>query len=205
MEIQIIFKTMKTRVPLILLFIFLFGYSAIHAQNKYEREYRIKKSEFPSNALDLISNKIEDAKRVKFYKEMDSTKISYEAKLKKDKLWYSIEFSEKGILEDIEILIDPVDVPNDAFQNIENYLKANYSKYKIKRLQQQYPTTTDEDVETTLKIAFQNLLLPTTNYELVIGGQKDRTYLDYEILFDSEGNFKKSRTSLPLNYDHVLY
>jgi hypothetical protein len=126
-------------------------------------------------------------------------------KLKKDKLWYSIEFSKQGILEDIEILIDPVDIPNDTFQIIENYLKTNYSKYKIKRLQQQYPSTTKEDLELTLKNAFQNLLLPSINYELVISGQKDRGYLDYEILFDSEGNFKNIRTSLPSNYEHVLY
>lgn len=197
--------TLKTYLPVLFVVMFLLGLCNAQAQYKYEREYRIKKSEFPNNALELISEKIKDAKRIKFYKETDSTKISYEAKLKKDKLWYSIEFSQEGVLEDIEILIDVVDIPNDTYHNIEKYLKANYSKFKIKRLQQQYPTSLGENAETTVKNAFQNLMLPSTNYELVIAGKKDRNYLDYEILFDSEGNFISKRTSLPPNYDHVLY
>lgn len=197
--------TLKTYLPVLFVVMFLLGLHNAQAQYKYEREYRIKKSEFPNNALELISDKIKDAKRIKFYKETDSTKISYEAKLKKDKLWYSIEFSQEGMLEDIEILIDAVDIPNDTYHNIEKYLEANYSKFRIKRLQQQYPTSPGADAETTLKNAFQNLMLPSTNYELVIAGKKDRKYLDYEILFDSEGNFISKRTSLPPNYDHVLY
>ena len=162
---------------------------------------------FPSisaNALSLIENKIRDAKRVRFYKETDSAKVSFEAKLKKDRLWYSIEFNDEGILEDIEILIKPIDVPNDTFAKIEGYLKKNFIKYRILRLQQQY-SASNETLETTLKNAFQNLILPSNNFELVVAGKKENGYLDYEILFDADGNFKHIRTSLPPNYDHVLY
>ncbi len=193
----------KAQIALILTTIcFCCQYS--NAQNKYEREYRIRKSQFPSKALSLIAEKIKDAKRIKFYKETDSAKVSFEAKLKKDRLWYSIEFNKDGVLEDIEILIKSTDIPNDTFSNIENYLKGNFTKYRIKRIQQQYPARTDA-LETTLNNAFQNLILPSNNYELIVAGKKDKGYLDYEILFDAEGNFKKIRTSLPPNYDHVLY
>lgn len=175
-----------------------------HSQYKYERENRILKSQFPALAIANITENVTDFKRIKYYKETDSTKISYEAKLKKDKLWYSIEFNEKGTLEDIEILIKPTDIPNDTYAKILGYLNNTFTKYKIKRLQQQY-TSNNEVVEDIFKNAFQNLMLPSNNYEIVVVGKKDKGYLDYEILFDADGNFKNTRTSLPPNYDHVLY
>ncbi|WP_396633117.1 hypothetical protein [Maribacter sp. R86514] len=174
------------------------------SQYKYEREHRILKSQFPALAIANITENVTDFKRIKYYKETDSTKISYEAKLKKDKLWYSIEFNEEGTLEDIEILIKPTDIPNDTYAKILDYLNNTFTKYKIKRLQQQY-LSNNEMVEDIFKNAFQNLMLPSNNYEIVVVGKKDKGYLDYEILFDADGNFKNTRTSLPPNYDHVLY
>jgi len=188
----------------IILASFLFCFQLAHSQYKYEKEHRILKSQFPTEAIAIIEENITDYKRIKFYKETDSIKISYEAKLKKDKLWYSIEFNEYGKLEDIEILIKSTDIPNDTYSNIESYLNNNFTKYRIKRLQQQYPLTNDSFDE-IFKNAFQNLILPSNNYEIVVVGRKEKGYLDYEILFDADGNFKQIRTSLPPNYDHVLY
>ncbi|MEO1011002.1 MAG: hypothetical protein AAFX53_06815 [Bacteroidota bacterium] len=175
------------------------------AQYKYEREFRILKKQFPEKALLFLEDKIDGAKRVRYYKEVDSTKISYETKLKKDKLHYSIEFNEEGVLEDIEITINKVDVPNESWQNIEKYLNGNFQKSKISKIQQQYPALDGESPGHTLKNAFQNLLLPSLNYELIISAKEDGDYQQYEILFDAEGSFKKLRKSLPPNYDHVLY
>jgi hypothetical protein len=188
----------------IILASFLFCFQLAHSQYKYEKEHRILKSQFPTEAIAIIEENITDYKRIKFYKETDSIKISYEAKLKKDKLWYSIEFNEDGKLEDIEILIKSTDIPNDTYSNIEHYLNNNFTKYRIKRLQQQYPSTNDS-LDEIFKNAFQNLILPSNNYEFVVVGRKEKGYLDYEILFDADGNFKQIRTSLPPNYDHVLY
>ncbi|MFS4445653.1 hypothetical protein [Maribacter sp. 2307UL18-2] len=185
--------------------LWLLGSGALLAQNKYEREYRIRKSQFPEKALHYISEKLEDAKRIRFYKETDSAKTSYEAKFKKDRLWYSVEFSEKGALEDIEILIKPVDIPNESFSRIETYLTRSFLKYRIRRLQQQYPITSEEPAETTVKNAFQNLMLPSINYELIVSGKKEKAFEQFEILFDADGNFIAIRKSLPPNYDHVLY
>lgn len=183
--------------------ILLLGYSA-QAQNKYEREFRIKKSQFPEKALTYIEAKLQEARRIRFYKETDSAKVSYEAKFKKDRLKYSVEFDEDGALEDIEILIEPVDIPDDAFANMKTYLEGTFTKYRIRRLQQQYPVT-EKDAEAVVKDAFQNLMLPYIKYELIVAGKKEQGYEQFEILFDAEGNFKKSRKSLPPNYDHVLY
>ncbi|PIB30853.1 hypothetical protein BFP77_03500 [Maribacter sp. 4U21] len=174
------------------------------SQDKYEREFRIRKSQFPIAALDMMESELQEVKRLKFYKETDSAKTSFEAKFKKDRLWYSVEFDEKGHLEDIEVLIKEVDIPSDALAKMITYFESQFSKYRIKRIQQQYPAN-QEQLKETFRNAFQNLLLPSLNYELIVAGKVDKNYFDYEILFDAEGNFKKIRKSLPPNYDHVLY
>jgi hypothetical protein len=188
----------------ILLLLLCSTHSASAQKNKYEREYRIKKSQFPEKALKYIDEKLEDARRIRFYKETDSTKTSYEAKFKKDRLKYSVEFSEEGVLEDIEVLIRAVDIPDDSFSEMNGYLKRNFRKYRIRKIQQQYPMG-ENDAETTVKHAFQNLMLPYIKYELIVAGKKEKGYARYEVLFDAEGRFENIRKSLPPNYDHVLY
>ena len=198
---QLVLDTMRYNF----LFTFIFIVSAVTAQNKQEREYRILKSQFPEKALAQIQEKLEGVKRLRFYKDIDIKKNSYEAKFKKDRIWYSIEFNEDGVLEDIELLIKPIDIPEDTFLNITSYFETNFTKYRIQKIQQQYVSSSEEAIETTIKNAFQNLLLPTINYEFVIVAKKEKGYQQYEILFDAEGTFKNLRMSLPPNYDHVLY
>ncbi|WP_247656527.1 hypothetical protein [Maribacter sp. MMG018] len=193
---------MKYKIVLVSL-LFFGGFA--NAQYKYEREHRIKKSQFPPAALQFINKDLTDVKRLKYYKETDSTKISYEAKLKKDKLWYGMGFDENGVLNDIKIVIKPVDIPSETLERINAYLEKSFSKYKIKKLQQQYPSSDSETLETTIRNAFQNLLLPSINYEYTVKGKKEKGYLDYEILFDAKGNFINLRKTPPPNYDHVLY
>jgi len=192
----------KKTFSIFLLFVFCGCFT--FAQNKYEREFRIKKSQFPENALSYIDERLEDARRIRFYKETDSAKVSYEAKFKKDRLHYSVEFDEDGALEDIEILIKSVDIPNEAFDKINDYLREEFIKYKIQKIQQHYPVF-NGDYETTVNNAFQNLMLPSIKYELIVSGKRDKAYAQYEVLFDAKGQFEKLRKSLPPNYDHVLY
>jgi len=183
----------------------LLGCLVCHAQNKFEREYRIKKSEFPENAYAFISLELTGLKRLRFYKEVDSAKISYEAKFKKDNLFYSIEFDKEGLLEDVEIVITEVDIPNETFANITAFLDRKYPLYKIKKIQQQYPFTDTANIKSTLKNAFQNLILPSVNYELIVSAKTEEGRDDFEILFNKEGNFVSLRKLLPPNYDHILY
>ena len=193
----------KFSIP-IALFLFFFGFNT-YGQYKYEREYRIKKNQFPESAHALIKDHLEEARRIRYYRETDSSKVSYEAKFKVDRLHYSVEFSQQGELEDVEILINEVDIPNDSFENIQAYLAENFTKYRIRRIQQQYPVSAFDSVEETIAKAFQNLILPTIRYELMVSAKKESGFEDFEILFDADGNFLKMRKSLPVNYDHILY
>ncbi len=175
------------------------------AQAKYEREFRIKQADFPQKALTLIKDEIQGVKRLRFYKEIDSTTISFEAKFKKDRLFYSIEFNTEGELQDIEILIQESDIPNDVLEAITAHLKQTYSNFKIRKIQQQYPLRKGEQLRGLLKEAFQNLLLPYINYELIISCKAVSGRREFEYLFNAKGNFLSKRESLPANYDHILY
>ncbi|SDQ08589.1 hypothetical protein [Flagellimonas zhangzhouensis] len=175
------------------------------AQNKYEKETRIDKADFPENAYSLLETHLENARRIRFYKEIDSTKQSFEVKFKKRKLHYSVEFDPQGTLEDVEFEIDVVDIPEDNWMTIENYLKSNHNKYRVKKIQQQHPTLTDENPKETLRKAFQNLILPEINYEIIFSAKTEKGFQAYEALFNSVGKLITLRKSYPPNYDHILY
>ena len=175
------------------------------AQAKQERQFRILKCQFPENALQYIEKTLKDERPIRFYKEIDSALSNFEAKFKKDRLHYSVAFSEQGVLEAVEINIKRVDIPEDSFVTIENYLRSKFVKHRILRMQQHYPVG-QQGAEKTIQDAFQNLMLPTIKYELIVGGKKEQdAYKKYDIVFDADGQFESIRESLPPNYDHVLY
>ena len=188
-----------------LLFVIVGIVQITSAQNKYEQESRIDKADFPNSAYLLIEDYLKDAKRVRFYQETDSTKKSYEAKFKKGRLRYSVEFDEQGTLEDVEFKIKVRDIPNDTWGTIQSYLDKNHYKHRVKKIQQQYPLREEKSVEKTLHNAFQNLILPDVNYELVFSAKESGGFQEYEALFDYEGQLIRLRKSFPPSYDHVLY
>ncbi len=189
---------------ILFLFILFFSANILSAQLKYEKEFRIRKTQFPEKALVLVQEKLTDAKRLKFYKEIDGNKTRFGLKFKKDRLWYSIEFTGEGNLENVKIQIQDIDILDESYAQIVAYLKQNFSSYKIKKIQQQYIAngSTDE----ILKTAFQNLITPHIKYPLVVRAKKDTNgFKEYKILFNAEGKCISSRKSLPPNYDHILY
>ena len=194
---------MKSSISLALLLIF--SSAPLLSQTKYEREHRIKRSQFPEQALQFIGDSLENVRRLRFYKETDSSRTSFAAKFKKERLHYSMEFDKDGMPENIKILVKEVDLPRDSYAQIRSYLDTGFHSYRIRKIQQQYPVRPGEAKETTLRNAFQNLLLPSVNYELIVVGKKEDVNNDYEILFGSEGDFISIRTSVPANYDHILY
>ena len=175
------------------------------AQVKSEREFRIRESQFPGVALNKAEPYLEGVRRLRYYKEIDGTHHSYEIKFKKDRLHYSVEFSDSGDLEDIEVRIKPIDIPEDTWKAVEKHLGTLFTKYRVRKIQQQYPGSAFPSDSATFRNAFQNLLLPQIRYELVVHGKIPEGYRDYEILYDARGGFLKKRESLPPNYDHVLY
>lgn len=197
------FATMKCKW--ILLALLFTGFFPLQAQVKYEREYRIRKSQFPESARQLMLPYTEEARRLRFYREVDSNRISYEMKFKRSRLHYSVEFDTEGALEDAEVRIKPEDIPDTSWESIESDLDQRFKNHRIRKIQQQYPRAAFPDDAHTLRSAFQSLLLPEIRYELMVRGRDASGFMDYELQYDASGNFLGLRKSLPPNYDHVLY
>ncbi|MEM9078399.1 MAG: hypothetical protein AAGC43_15250 [Bacteroidota bacterium] len=187
-----------------LFILFFLGCLWATGQVKNEKEFKIKSSELPESIEPLLSPFLTDAKRIRYYKEIDGDKKSFEAKFKKGRLHYSVEFDELGSLEDVEFIISKTDIPDDSWSNIEKYLATNFTKYAVKKIQQQYPVG-DKTSAKVLTEAFQNLILPYINYELVVSAKKEKGFEQFEILFNSDGTFLNMRKSIRSKYDHVLY
>ena len=183
--------------------ILLFFCVASFGQKKQEQEFRIDKKELPDGVMAVLSNYLENTKRLRYYKERDGEKSSYEVKFKKDKLHYSIEFDEKGALEDVELLIKQTDIPNEPFDNMTTYLQSNHKKYRIKKIQWQYVNT--GDAAQTLREAFQNSVLPKLKYELIIATKDENGYGEFELTFDANGKHLLTRKAVNTKYDHVLF
>ncbi|MFD2099855.1 hypothetical protein [Flagellimonas iocasae] len=160
------------------------------AQNKYDQESRIKKESFPENAFALIKDYLENAKRVRFYQKTDSVKKGFEAKFKKGRLHYSVEFNAGGELEDVEFRINENDIPEDTWYTIKNYLDLKYPKLRVKKIQQQHPLV-DNNPEKTVHDAFQNLMLPNINYKITFSDKTAGKSHSYDALFNAEGHFLK--------------
>lgn len=156
-------------------------------------------------AFELIEQEIETARRIRFYKEIDSSIVSYKAKFKKDRLFYSLDFNSIGELEDIVLMIERVDMPEEVYKTISDYLRRECPNFKIRRLHQQYPLSEGEEIDKVMRDAFQNLILPYIKYGLITSCRLDKGREEFEYLFDAGGQFLSRRKSLPPNYDHILY
>ncbi|MCM4150652.1 hypothetical protein DHD05_03530 [Arenibacter sp. N53] len=183
---------------IILVLLIMFSLKS-YSQTKLEREHRIKKSQFPS--LEFEALPLEDAKNLRYYKEVDSSQITYTLRFRKGKMHYHIDFNEKGAIQNTGFGVKEVDIPTDTYSNIYSFLKENFKKIKIKYIQQRYPGS----LENVLKNTFQNLILPNNTYKLMLRGKKADKREDFIAIFDAEGNLIKITMALPANYDHVLY
>ena len=188
------------------LLIFICSLTKGIGQNKYEREYRIKKSQFPQKATDYLENGNFDKKKIKYYFESDSTTQSYEAKLKYQKRRYSLEFSKSGILEDIEIIIEDSFLPKAVGKTIAFKIDSIFKKYRILKIQLQYPNKTDANPLELLRKAKSLDTNVVHNYEILVAARKsDQGYNDYEMLFNQLGRLLTIRKSVPPAYGYILY
>jgi len=182
---------MNRLIPILcLIFLSTSGYSQI----KFEKEERIKKNEAPTNAI-LFVDSMKLQSRIKWFKEIGYNKISFEVKTKINGKKYSIEFSEDGTFEDVEVEIRKEDIPQVAFNKITDYLLKTHTKYDIDKVQIQYSGDTSLISDFIATEVDKNGLI--INYEIVIITKVDGTFYSYEYLFDKNGEFiRKSKIQL---------
>jgi hypothetical protein len=175
------------------------------AQDKVEREYKIQRAKVPQKAQDFIyeTGILLPKTGVNWYREVSATGETVEAKFKQNNHRHSIEFSESGDLEDVEIEIPFAEVRRSIQASVEHALDSAFVKWKIKKIQRQWVG----DPETMTK-AIQTLSRSEgleENYEIVIKGQSENTKSYFEALFNEEGELVRKSRIIQNSIDILIY
>lgn len=187
-----------------LLYILLY-YSLCFSQNKNEQEERIPASEFPKitqNYFNIIS---QDVKYMKYYKETDGNKTSFEAKFKYKKEHYSVEFDTLGNLEDIEIVIKEKHIPKKVNTVISEYFNSNFKKTSIVKIQKQYINSTKKSDKQFIEHIIKWPYNKHTHFEIIAEIKTKEKHELREFTFNRQGELEKSRKVTSSSYEHALY
>lgn len=197
---------MKSRLVLFSALFFLSSFAV--AQVKYEKEERIPIDDLPPVVQALLSQLQSNAKRIRYYREFDGDKESYEVKFKKHGTHFSIEFSQDGSLEDIEMLIKKSDLPSSVMTSLND----TFPKCKLTRIQKQFVHPKDADPANTLRIvlsdhhdALNHKLIDEANYEIEAQCVTKNGFQKKELLFSSVGKLLSTRTIIAEADDHIIY
>ncbi len=181
-----------------LAFLSLQGFS----QYKYEREVRISETDVPESARSFVDSMNLDSK-VRWYKEFGYNRTSFEAKTKYKGERYSIEFSTDGTFEDIEIEIEPTDIPSDTFANITKIFETEYESFNLVKLQVQYTG------KPGLMLGFFPKRDPIdgihVHFEIIISTKVDGSFQKFEYLFTETGDVVHKSKILLQNTDNITY
>lgn len=172
------------------------------AQVKYEKESRLKNIDVPASAKNFVDSMHFDS-NVKWYKETGFSTISIEAKTKfKDKS-YSIEFSEDGSFEDIEIEIELNEMPSETFDIVSRYLSERHPGHSLEKIQIQYSGNPKMVID-----YFQNKgsdIGLLRSYEVVISCKMDGSFTMIEYLFSWNGEFIKKAPIVLQRSDNIEF
>ncbi|TPV33873.1 hypothetical protein FJ651_06855 [Paucihalobacter ruber] len=186
----------------ILVSLLLVGNTQMMAQQKYEREVRISADDVHPDALKFLKDSPVNSK-VKWYREIGLDTTSIEAKTKYKGQRYSIEFSENGVLEDVEVEIKARDLKPDILKNIEQTIEQAYGDFKIEKIQLQYTGSPQ-----LLKSVFGSSTIPDAviiKYELVISSKESETFKRFELLFNEELELERTTEIITKNDINIEY
>lgn len=179
----------------------LFHVQAV-SQQKYEREVRISADDVHPDALKFLKDSPVNSK-VKWYREIGLDTTSIEAKTKYKGQRYSIEFSENGVLEDVEVEIKARDLEPQIIKTIEQTIEQTYGDFKIEKIQLQYTGSPQ-----LLKSVFGATNIPDAviiKYELVISSKESGTYKRFELLFTEELELERTTEIITKNDINIEY
>lgn len=185
--------------------LFLMCVSFSFSQSKDEREERIPISEFPEVAQHYFDNFSDKVKYLKFYRETDGDKQSFEAKFKIKKLYYSIEFDTLGKLEDIEIVIKEKHIPKNTYSNVSEYFESKFKKVRFLKIQKQYVNYTNYSDKAFIQHIVEHPNDKHTHFEIIAETKTDETHQLREFIFNKDGKFESSRKVTSSSYEHALY
>jgi len=93
----------------------------------------------PASALDALEDFLEDqiVTDANYYRETDGETTTFEAKLYWQDYQYSIEFTDEGLLLDIEQLIEFNEIPEGIQGRITQIMEEQFSRFRMTRVQRQ--------------------------------------------------------------------
>lgn len=186
----------------LILVIFFSLSNNLFAQDKFEKESRIKPEAVPSRAR-LFMDSLNLNKKVKWYKEEGLDKESIEAKFKLNKVRYSVEFDTLGKIEDVEIEVDWEDLESHLKDSILFQLKLDCSSHKIVKVQRQF-TGIENDLLFLLKTSNVNEHLEI-KYEIIIRCEHQKEVGLFEYLFNHNGKLISRSKIVFKNSSHLEY
>lgn len=193
---------MKTHPFLLTSILFLFGLNTAIAQQKYEREFSIKKESIPSLAQQFIDSIGPDS-NIKWYREISLETVSIEAKFKKNKEKFSVEFDTLGVLEDVEIEIASKDIQPEIYAQIVSTLDSLYRKWKFQKIQENYPAESFNILNTIKQRSQDHPIKPF--YEIVLIGKIEHASTLFELTFNELGKLIDVLEIIPNKSDHLEY
>lgn len=182
------------------------GYSA-PAQPKYEREYFLKQDAIPSQAIAFIREVFKN-ERIQWYGEENLRGTSIEAKLKSGGQSYSIEFSNSGLIQDVEILTKFSSLPSETRSAINERLKKDFRSYKISKTQTQWTGTKQALKDALINAPAKDGKNPdgiSIKYELIVRAKKAGASGYYEVLTNKAGQVQTIRQIVQRNTDNLIY
>jgi hypothetical protein len=179
---------MKNKYFIVVLF--FFNPVLVFCQVKAEKEFKIPETSVPVDALVWLEDAIDQKKQLKWYYQTDNNRESFEAKFKRNRKSYSVEFDTEGNIIDIEIDEHWRKLPLLVRNNIAHYLESEFSKYRVVNAEIQY-SGSEEDLK---KWESDNILNRIViRYEVEFYGKKASEKKFWEGLFDKDGEILSRR------------
>lgn len=187
----------------ITLIVFCLALSAsAFAQQKFEKEYRLKTEEVPLLARQFVDSLNFDH-RVKWYMEISQNGKSVEAKGRRNGKRYSVEFDTAGKIQDVEIEVPYDAIPDEVQGTIAQQLQGEFEKYIILKIQEQFTGTRNELLSYLTKP--KGTPAPIIRYEATVKGSKKGERNEFEYTFSSRGDIEKKATLVFRNTDNLEY
>lgn len=186
----------------LLLLLTLFSLTVLPAQDKVEREYRIKAQKVPEPAQQWLAEAFPRTGRVKWYYEETSGKESYEAKFRQRRIRYSVEFSTEGMIEDIEIERKLKALVQGERQAMQEAF-AQLPQFRLYRLQEQWTGAPEQ----LALMAQPELGSPDVvrRFEVEFRAVLDDQLALWEGTFNPEGELLNYRKIIPRPTDNLDY
>jgi hypothetical protein len=185
-----------------IIFLILLSNTDLSAQQKYEKESRIKPRDVPQKALNFIDSANIKAK-LKWYFEQGLNRSSVEVKFRQNKQKHSVEFDTLGNIEDIEIEIKQSDLDATLKDVINAHLKKDCIKHRIEKIQRQFSGSRPQLIAKLKNLeSIQNLVI---KYEVVVRCTSRNKVELLEYLFDDKGAVLSTSKIIFKNSSHLEY